>query len=197
MKQLLALILALVMCLSLTACGGDADKGGGSTAPESSNTPASNTTETTEPSTEPSTEPEEDKDETATPENYVVVDNDLLKIVVVGTGVYEYNSEWIGYNLLLTNKTDRSLHFYSYAEEYEENTGKNPYVDTCYLGGEKTGTHFSMVLNANATDAPAFLAIDGLSDPSEAKDVSGKFRVVYNDDVTEAALIGYFPYHFE
>lgn len=131
------------------------------------------------------------------PRNIVVADNELLKIVIVEAGVFQYNPEWIGLQLLLTNKTDRSMHFTPYAEEYEENTAKNPYVNSCYLGGEQVDAELGMVLNPNVSDVPAFLTIKGLTDPAQVTDVSGNIRVVFNDDVSEAALIGYFPYYYE
>lgn len=128
--------------------------------------------------------------------NYVIVDNDMFKVVATGKGVFEYNEEWIGYTLHLENKTDYSLGFYSTCEEYaldEEDIFKIK-VDTCYYNGVLTDTHFKKVLNAGASDDKSVLAIDGVTDVSQVENVKGYIKV-WNNESEE--VYGYYPYSFK
>lgn len=126
------------------------------------------------------------------PNNYVLVDNDKVKIVVKGTGVDKYNDSWIGYILELTNKTDHSVYFTARNAILDENSWGGG--DTCFFNGQKNKTHFSMVMNPGISDYELTLAIDGVTDVSQLKDVSGYIHV--DDDETDE-LIGDFAYHFK
>jgi len=132
----------------------------------------------------------------ATAKDYVIVDNDMFKVVATGKGVFEYNEEWIGYTLHLENKTDQSICFYSTPEEYaldEEDIFKMK-DNYCYYNGELTKTHFTKVLNPLASDDKSVLAIDGVSDVSQVENVKGYIKVL-NNNTDE--VYGYYPYSFK
>lgn len=145
-------------------------------------------------------EPEEifvetDDGDAVDPDHYVVVDNEYIKIVVVGKGVFEYNEDWMGYTLELSNKTDQTIGFSSRAEALEDWNDSFGGGDTCMFGGVKTGTHFEMMLNPGIMDYnKSVLAIDGVTSLDEVKDVSGYF-FVWNNETDE--IIGNYPYHFK
>jgi len=131
------------------------------------------------------------------PDNYVIVDNDMFKITVTGVGAYEYNADWIGYTLIIESKTDYTLGFGSTAEEYALDADiysiKN---NTCYYNGEVTETHFKTMVKAGATDDKTVLAIDGITDVSQVKNVKGYIKV-WNNETGGSDIIGYYPYSFK
>jgi len=113
----------------------------------------------------------------------VLLDNEYCTVTVNGTGCNPYNDSWIGYMFELTNKSDFSIYFASYAEmDTNEQTlsslGKG---DTCYYNGELCKTHFGNTIKAGASMDNACLAIDGVTDVSQLGNVQGYIAVVNNE----------------
>jgi len=113
----------------------------------------------------------------------VLVDDENCKIVVKGMGSHPYNESWIGYLVELTNKTDHSIYFTSYAEpdlkgQTIDSLGTG---NTCVFKGEVTKTHFGETINADTTYDKACIVIDGVSDVSELGNVQGYISVSNNE----------------
>lgn len=128
---------------------------------------------------------------------YTLVDDEYVKIEVLGKGANPYNDSWIGYKLCLTNKQDYSISFSSTAEIIEgQQLGGG---DTCYYNGTLTKTHFGEVINPGIVYEKAVLAVDGVTEESQLQNVKGYIRVrnnstgdvlgnhAYAFDMTEAA----------
>jgi len=113
----------------------------------------------------------------------VLVDDENCKIVIKGMGNHPYNESWVGYLVELTNKTDHSLYFTSYAEPDQQaqtidslGTG-----NTCIFKGEVTKTRFGETINAGTTYDKACIVIDGVTDVSDLGNVQGYISISNNE----------------
>lgn len=128
-------------------------------------------------------------------EEIVLLDDEYCKIVVMGTGCNPYNDSWIGYVVELTNKTDFTIYFTSYAEPNQEEQTLESWGtgNTCYYKGEKCKTHFGENIKAGATMENACLAIDGVTDVSQLGNVKGYISVSNNET---GEILSNVPYSF-
>lgn len=124
----------------------------------------------------------------------VLCDDEYCKIVVNGMGCNPYNDSWIGYLVQLTNKTDFSVNFSSYAEpaQQEQTIDSLGTRSTCYFKGEKCKTHFDYTVNSGFT-VDDCIVIDGVTDVSQLGDVKGYICVVNNDT---GEILNNVPYSF-
>ena len=125
----------------------------------------------------------------------VLIDDEYCTITVKGTGSNPNNDSWIGYMMEIVNKTEDTLYFTSYAEPdlNSQTIGSLGKGNTCIYGGEMTKTHMGYSVKGGKTISDACLAIDGVTDVSQLKNVKG-YISVSNNDTSE--VLNNVPYAF-
>ena len=194
-NRLLSILLAFVMIMILSGCGGGS--GASPSGPAELDTeaaPAALQTEATEETTESTTAAEEVTETTVAPEPITLVDDEYFTFKVTGLMPYEPGDFSVYYNITLTNNSDKDLLISSVGDSFKVN---GIYVGEIAAGvletlapGESVETTLSYYVGLN--DKYNYELPEN-NDFSGAR-INGKLSVY--DDADTSIKYGSYPFEF-